>query len=322
MVGSLHDITERKSAEAALRASEAQLRVITDNVPQLICYIDKDERYRFANRAQEEWHGLSKDEIVGKTIRELLGEDEYKAIKPKIDRALLGDWVDSEDLHYSPLKGECIIHTTRVPHFSDDGEVLGYFLAIDDITERKKVENALRESAAQLKLITDNVPAVIVYVDKDERFRFANKVQDDWLGYASQRTLGKTVREVVGEAHYAKIKPGIDRTLQDGEVIEEEQEFDHEEHGRQIKRTTRVPHISNDGEILGYFAVIEDITERRRADQALRDNEAQLRLVTDNVPAIIIYVDTDRIVRFANKSRRDWFGETVEKVAALTSRIS
>ena len=264
MVGSLHDVTERKLAEQRLRASEEQVRVITDNIPLLIGYIDRDECYRFANKAQEAWFEMPAEETVGKHLREVLGEATYREVKPKVDRVLMGDRVDTEDVHDRSGRRRTV-HTTRIPHFSEDGSVLGYFVVVEDITERKRVVEALRESEEQLRVITDNVPAIIVYIDKDERFRFANRAQSEWLGYPAAKTIGKTLREVVGETFYAIVKPEVDRVLS-GQISSQEFAAEHPIKGAVTLNTTRIPHIAEDGSVLGYFAVAEDITERKRSE--------------------------------------------------------
>jgi PAS domain S-box-containing protein len=318
MVGSLHDVTERKLAEERLRASEEQLRVITDNIPMLIGYIDRDERYRFANKAQEAWFGMPVEDIIGKPLREVLGEASYREVKPKVDRVLMGDRVDSEDVYERP-GGPRVVQSTRIPHISEDGSVLGYFIVVEDITERKRVVEALRASEEQLRVITDNVPAVIVYVDKDERFRFANRAQSEWLGYPAVKTIGKTMREVLGETHYASVKPEIDKVLS-GQVSNQELAVEHPVKGKVMLNNTRIPHIAEDGSVLGYFAVVEDITERKHSEQALRDNEAQLRLVTDNVPAMIIYVDRGGTIQFVNRAREMWSEQPAGELVGRTVR--
>ena len=318
MAGSLHDVTERKTAEQRLRASEEQLRVITDNIPILIGYIDRDERYRFANKAQESWFGMPVEEIVGKPLREVLGEAVYREVKPKVDRVLMGARVDSEDVYERP-GGRRVVHTTRIPHIAEDGSVPGYFVVVEDITERKRVVEALRASEVQLRVITDNVPAVIVYVDKDERFRFANRAQSDWLSYPAVKTIGKTIREVVGEEYYATVKPEIDKVLS-GQISIQEIDFVHSVKDRLVQYTTRIPHIAEDGAVLGFFAVAEDITERTKAEQALRDNEAQLRLVTDNVPAMIVYADRDGTIKFVNRAREKWSEQPARELVGRSVR--
>ena len=76
-----------------------------------------------------------------------------------------------------------------------------------------KVEQALRESEERLRLVANNVPALISYLDREQRFRFSNRTYDDWFGISHERMYGRTVAEVFGEEAYARMKPNIERVL-------------------------------------------------------------------------------------------------------------
>ena len=81
-----------------------------------------------------------------------------------------------------------------------------------------KVEEALRESEERLRLVANNVPALISYVDREQRYRFSNRTYDDWFGISQDRMLGRTVAEVFGDEHYGRMKPHFDRVLAGEEV--------------------------------------------------------------------------------------------------------
>ena len=136
----LKDITERLQAEQAIRRSEQQMRLITDALPLLIAYVDKDLRYRFNNQAYENWFGKTVAEIEGCYMWEVLGAADYQQIRPYIEIVLSGRSVTFElevtdknnNLHW--------IDVNYIPDFSDSGTVKGFFAAINDITERKAIE--------------------------------------------------------------------------------------------------------------------------------------------------------------------------------------
>src|SRR3954466_14270035 len=81
-----------------------------------------------------------------------------------------------------------------------------------------KAETALRESEERLRLVANNVPALISYIDREQRYRFSNRTYDDWFGIPYQRMLGRTVAEVFGEEHFSRMKPHFDRVLAGEEV--------------------------------------------------------------------------------------------------------
>ncbi len=145
------DVTERARAAEAIRDSERRIRIYTDNVPVLISYIDREERYRFTNRPYQAALNLAAHETEGKTIPEVLGEDRYRRLKPKIEGALAGAaQVFEIEFPTNDIKIE-VAHGTYIPHFAEDGKVLGFFCLYQDITERRRSEAALRQAAETLE---------------------------------------------------------------------------------------------------------------------------------------------------------------------------
>src|SRR5690242_16428015 len=79
-----------EEAEAALRESEERLRLIANNVPALISYVERDQRYRFANRTYDEWFGIAQEHIQGRTVAEVFGDEAYGRMRPHIEKVLGG----------------------------------------------------------------------------------------------------------------------------------------------------------------------------------------------------------------------------------------
>lgn len=145
------DITGRKRDEEALRDGERRIRLITDAVPAMIAYVDAEQRYRFVNRAYEDWFGLPRTEISEQPMPDALSGPEYAARQPFVLRALAGETVNFEMEHVDA--GGSIRHAvaTYIPHFGERREVLGFFALIHDITERKRVAEALRDAKESLE---------------------------------------------------------------------------------------------------------------------------------------------------------------------------
>jgi PAS domain S-box-containing protein len=141
-------VASARAAEAKATASGAQIRLIADGVPVLICYVGADQVFQFANGQYAAWFSRPMTEIVGRHVREVLGEEYYSKVRSNIARALAGQRVG----HSSVLSLASVprhLSVQYVPDFASDGTVRGFFGLIEDVTERVRSDEALRANARQ-----------------------------------------------------------------------------------------------------------------------------------------------------------------------------
>ncbi len=140
------DLRERKMAEEALRAKEAELEAIINRTPFMLTRCTRDLRYRFVSRAYAEMLGRPAEEISGKPITEIVGKKGLKVIWSHVEKVLQGQRVEYEtEISYRGGRPRSM-HCVYTPDRDEQGNVIGWFASIFDITQRKRAADALRQS--------------------------------------------------------------------------------------------------------------------------------------------------------------------------------
>jgi diguanylate cyclase (GGDEF)-like protein/PAS domain S-box-containing protein len=266
-IGIVRDVTGRKQAEAALRESEGQLRLVSDSLPVLIAYVDAEERFRFNNAAYQRWFNISGENLAGRKVAEVLGDDTYCAVKPYLQQALSGRTV-SYDRQITLKDGQQrYVHATYVPHIEEHGRVRGFFSLVTDITERKKGEEALAESEEKFRVIAENVEDLIVLLDTEGRRLYNSPSYGAVLG--DVRAGADSFAEVHPEDR-ERIRKIFEQTVKTG--------IGHRTQFRFLLKDGSVRHIESQGSVIRdasgkvskVVVVSRDITERKHAEAYIR----------------------------------------------------
>lgn len=262
----IRDISDRKEAERQRERSEQRLQAITDNLPALITHVDLGERYTFVNSNVERVFGIAPEALIGRTMRTICGEAFYATLSPHIKACLAGQEVAFEGV-VTTREGVRHFQANYIPEFNRQGEISGFYALTFDITERRRDELQRAESEARLRLLTDNIPALIAYVDVSHRFRFGNATFEDWLGVAPGALIGMSIQELVGEQAYRERLPYFERAF-GGETVRFEMTA--ETIGiKRILQTVYVPHKLADGRVDGLYTISTDVTDLKKIEQEL-----------------------------------------------------
>jgi len=278
VVGIYTDITEVKASERRLRerelAQKSQLLQATlDSLSQGVSVFDASMRLVAWNARFAQLLGLPPDlPRPGAPLADFLVSDAVRTQFPKDASQDFADSAGSAHLTFEygrlaedSATGPQVLEVRR--HGMPDG---GFVTTYSDITERKRSEQALRDSEFRYRLITDAMPALIAYVDKEERYRFVNKAFENWFGRPRGSFQGLDLPAVLGQELYEKRRHFVALALSGRECSFEMAMTTGADQSRHTM-ATYVPHFSAEGEVQGFFALIQDITERKLAADALRD---------------------------------------------------
>ncbi len=141
------ELNRREQYEAALLQQQETLHAITDNMPALVSFVDQTEHYRYCNQQYLDLLGVEPDWLVGRTMAEFLGAEEYAEMKPHIDRALAGEAATYERDLDTP-EGKRHVEGRLIPQLGKDGAVAGFYLMVWDVTERRVRELEMTSRAS------------------------------------------------------------------------------------------------------------------------------------------------------------------------------
>jgi PAS domain S-box-containing protein len=168
-VNTYMNITQHKQVEEALRESEQNIRIYTDNVPVLIAYLDTERRYLFVNKAYAEAFGFDRQTLIGMPAYKVMSESEYAKRRGYIEEALKGKRQKFETNLPSQKETKRFAEVTYIPHIGEYGDILGYFTLYQDITERREAEVALQVTNETLEQRVKERTHALSVVNKELR---------------------------------------------------------------------------------------------------------------------------------------------------------
>jgi PAS domain S-box-containing protein len=264
------DITERKQAEEALRHSEEQLDLISNMVPALISYVNKERRYVTCNEAYTTWFGLSREDVIGKTMLEVVGAEAWEAMAAHVEKALQGQAVDYEAEARYRHGGIRWIHAVYTPHRDDKGDVAGFIVMVTDISARKRVEAALRESEMRFRTIADSAP-VLIWMNGLHGCEFVNRAYLEFIGAHRQNEVENYdwARYIHDEDRQSYLSLYLD-AVQDRAPLDAQFRFRRSDGQYRWMRSVGRPRLTENGELVGYVGASIDITDIREAQDQLQ----------------------------------------------------
>lgn len=288
-LGIAFDISDRKRAEAALQAREAQIRLITDSVPCLIAYVDAQQRYQFVNQQYANWFGRDRDHIVGRQMRTILKTTDYRQVQPHIKTVLQGQPVDFDAILLDCHQQAHDVHVSYIPHHHTDGRVLGFYVLIEDVTTLKQSERRWRESEARYRSVVEAISEGILLQQADGQIIACNTAAERILGLSQEQILGTTATDPIWWTIHEDGSPFLAQDYPMVVALRTGQPQSHvimgvyrpDGHLRWLLVNAQ-PIFAADGQTPQASVVsFSDITERRAAEQHLRSQELRLRLALD-----------------------------------------
>ncbi len=319
VVWNYRDVTERKHAEDALRASESRFRALIENAADAIFSIGLDDRFISANAAVEG--------IIGYTREELLGMDVARVIAPEhkdlADRMAAlkqeegGRTAYEIDLIAKDGRRVPVEVSSWLVHEGDGQGVLHGIAR--DITERRLAEDAIRESEELYRTLVETSPDAVLLTAPDGTIMKANRMNVELLGFADGAdTVGRNAIDFIAEEDRGRVREHVRRAAKGGVVPNIEYTLVRQD-GSRIPIELSVSALRNGGgNAKAFISVARDITDRRRAEAALRESEERFRELFDNATDIVYTHDLAGQFLSINRAAERIMGYTAEEAVGTS----
>lgn len=244
----------------------AGVLAIADSLPVMIAYLNREQRYLFLNRTLAEWLEQPRRTILGRTMKEVVGEKAYEFRRPMVEAALQGEeqWFIADFEHLT--RGKLTVQAHYVPHRNTKGKVVGLILVIQDVTEQRANEIALRESEARFKRIANSAP-VMMWVTRADRTRdFVNEAYCEFAGLSPDEIHTHNWREWIHPDDWDRIvaeSVAGEATLKPFTLEARFRRADGEY--RWLKSVSQ-PRFGPDGNPVGFIGVATDITVAKEGE--------------------------------------------------------
>jgi len=314
MMGTLRDTTDIKHTEEALRESEERFRAIFEAAQDFIFIKNCSLKYTHVNSAMEKLFQLSAQELIGKTDKELFGEEDGDHIRKVDSRVLAGEIIQEE--HTSPV-GETPItfNVIKVPIRDNSGEIVGLCGIARDITERKQSEEALRESEERFRSAFEDAATGIALMANDGYFMQVNQTLCKILGYSEEELLSKTWVEITEPDDLNGCFDWLKR-VKAGEQSAYEKRFIHKL-GQPVWVMVSSSVVRDSQDRIQYFiSLFHDISSRKQAEEALKISKENL-LAESNQRKIL----SKRLIDLLEKDRHDIAMELHDNIGQILTSL-
>jgi PAS domain S-box-containing protein len=317
--GIFRDVTERKDIENELKKSEERYRFLVDNIDEIVLIISKTGDIIFANNKTAKTFGYSLEEIKGKSIANFLTENSIKKAMYALEQEFLGKPQPEMELETKTKTGEVKILNIApgsIPVY-EKGKMIGIQVNCNDVTERKKAEEAIRGSEERYRNIIELAPDGIITADTKGMVISCNTAFVKLTGYSKDEIVGK---------HFSKLP-----TLSVNDIPQYIKLFSSVIIGKMPDEPSEITWTRRDGtrcfgdisfslikkdqSIVGIQAFVRDITERKKADEVIKDSEERMRIILDSIQSGIVIIDTEtHNIIDANPAAAKMIGAPKEKI--------
>jgi PAS domain S-box-containing protein len=312
------DITERKRMEEELRRystsleelvaertgelaeSERRFRELADLLPQIVFEMDDKGNLTFLNHIGFAWTGYGEDDLHrGLSAFQMFIPEEHDRARLKMRKLLSGEKFGSDEYTVLRKDGSTFPASVYAAPVMREDRAVGVRGVVVDITERKRMEEALRVSEERFRGIAERSIDGIFEMDLEGRLTYVSPSAEPALGYKPEEIMGTRMEQYLPESEIPKITPNLAALMEGKNVIGLQGEMLRKD-GTHVSAELNASPIFKDGKIVGVQGIVRDITERVKMEKALRESESRFRELAELLPQIVFETDENGVFTFVN----------------------
>jgi len=279
------DFTERKRIEAALIASEKRYRNLVGTITDVITEVDTKGTFLFASPRFFDVNGFEPADLASKTPFDFMtSEDSIRC------RRIFEEYAKKKEgirgLEYTVRTKDGMVRTMETnasPYIDEKGILAGYCAVTRDITSRKEMEQALRDSEQRFRNLVESIDEYLAEADTAGRCTYASPRIFDFIGYRPDEVIGKRPFDFMKPDEAQRVKKLFYEKAAKGQPFYYlENTLIHKNGGPVVMETSGMPFFSEDGTVLGYRTISRDITRRKQTTEALARAEEKYRDIFEN----------------------------------------
>ncbi|HEY9526674.1 MAG TPA: PAS domain S-box protein [Anaerolineales bacterium] len=298
-----YDLSDQKRLEATVRASESLYRTIARSIPGGGVYVvDKDFRYLVADGPVTDAFGLSREMLEGRTVTEAFPGEQGARLEGRLRQNFAGETLSYETEHQGR-----VYWTQQAPLLDSLGQAIIVTL---DITERKQAEEALRQSEERFARFMHHLPGLAWIKDVQGRYVYANAAAEHAFNTPREELYGKADEDIFPPEVAAHFRGNDDQALTDEKGVQVIETLEHSDGVLHYSLVSKFPIPGPDGSTILIGGTAFDITERLKAEEALRESEERLRAILRQATAGIVRKDPEGRLLFVNQAFCNMLGYT------------
>jgi len=275
------DITELKMMERKLKETNRKLEMFLETAMEGITIVDSNDNLSFVNKAFAGMLGYEKEELLGANLRKLVDKEGFEKIRKETEARKKGVTSRYEIKLYCKSGDPHIVQVSASPFWDADGNFAGTLAIIMDVTERKKMEERLRESEERLRSLIEYAPDAIYINDLNGKILEGNRQAEILTGYEKEELIGKSILEagLLPEKYVPKAIEAVQKNLSGQRTGPDEFELIRKDGSRVFVEISTIPIKS--GQRIEILGIARDITERKQMQKKLEEYSQHLEALVE-----------------------------------------